>query len=98
MPKLTKRFVDSLVADPGGKDVTHWDNSLKGFGVRFRSGKLGSWIVMYRTREGRLRKLTLGRVGTLTPDEARKEARQKLAQVDMSSGNLAKRIFHFITA
>lgn len=82
MPKLTKRFVDSLVAAPGSTDVTYWDDSLKGFGVRLRSGGIGSWIVMYRTQEGRLRKLTLGRVGTLTPDEARKEARQKLAQVD----------------
>ena len=82
MPKLTKRFVDSLATNPGSKDVTYWDDSLKGFGVRFRSGKLGSWIVMYRTQEGRLRKLTLGRVGKLTPDEARKEARQKLAEAD----------------
>lgn len=82
MPRLTKRFVDTLLADPSGKEVTYWDDSLKGFGVRFRSGVLGSWIVMYRTQEGRLRKLTLGRVGKLTPDEARKEARQKLAEVD----------------
>jgi len=80
MPKLTKRFIDSRCADPDGKEVTYWDDALKGFGVRFRSSAAGSWIVMYRTHEGRLRKLTLGRVGKLTPDEARKEARQKLAE------------------
>jgi hypothetical protein len=39
-----------------------------------------AWVAMYRTREGRLRKLTVGRVGTLTPEEARREARQKLAE------------------
>lgn len=91
MPKLTKRFIDSLCADPDGKEVTYWDDALKGFGVRFRSSAAGSWIVMYRTHEGRLRKLTLGRVGKLTPDEARKEARQKLAEADRGGDPAAEK-------
>ena len=82
MPRLTKRFVDSLKPDPSGKEVTYWDESLRGFGLRVRPTGGASWVAMYRTHEGRQRKLTLGRVGTLTPDEARKEARQKLAEAD----------------
>jgi integrase len=82
MPRLTKRFVDSLRPDPNGKDRTYWDESLRGFGLRVRPSGAGSWVIMYRTHEGRQRKLTLGRVGALTPDEARKEARQKLAEAD----------------
>ena len=41
---------------------------------------------MYRTREGRLRKLTVGTSGKLTPDEARNEARQRLAEVERGGG------------
>lgn len=82
MPRLTKRFVDSLKPDPNGKEITYWDESLRGFGLRIRPTGGAAWIAMYRTHEGRLRKLTLGRLGALTPDEARKEARQKLAEAD----------------
>ena len=82
MPRLTKRFVDSVRPDPSGKDLTYWDEALTGFGLRVQPGGAASFIIMYRTREGRLRKLTIGRVGTLTPDEARAEARQKLAEAE----------------
>ena len=80
MTRLTKRFVDQLTPDPSGREVTHWDDRLSGFGVRVQPGGAMSWVAMYRTREGRLRKLTVGRVGTLTPEEARQEARQRLAE------------------
>ncbi len=78
MPRLTKRFVDSVQPIPTGKEVTVWDESLKGFGLRVQGGSR-TFVVMYRNREGRLRKLTIGKVGTLTPDEARELARAKLA-------------------
>src|SRR5882757_5820035 len=35
----------------------------------------------HRTREGRTRRLTIGRVGTLAPDEARDQAREQLGAV-----------------
>lgn len=79
MARLTKRFVDQLKPDPSGREITHWDDRLSGFGVRVQPGGAMSWVAMYRTREGRLRKLTVGRAGALTPEEARQEARQKLA-------------------
>jgi Arm DNA-binding domain len=71
MPHLNKSFVDSVHPDPSGKDVTYFDDSLRGFGLRVRAGGAKTWIVMYRNREGRLRKLTIGRVGVFTPDQAR---------------------------
>lgn len=91
MPRLTKRFVESLRPNASGREATYWDDSLKGFGVRIQSGGAGSWVVMYRTHEGRLRKLTVGRVGKLTPDEARKEARQKLAEADRGGDPAAEK-------
>jgi integrase len=82
MPRLTKRFVDALGPEPDKSDCTVWDDDLSGFGIRVRGSGAMTWIIMYRTREGRLRKYRIGQVGTLTPDEARREARQKLAAVD----------------
>jgi integrase len=89
MVKLTKRAIDGLLAAPRIKESVLWDEELPGFGVRLKpsvpgSNKSGaaSWLIQYRNAHGRSRRLTLGRVGRMTPDEARKEARQKLAGVD----------------
>ncbi|ARJ65159.1 hypothetical protein WV31_05540 [Magnetospirillum sp. ME-1] len=79
MPRLTKQFVNRILAEPEAKDRTYLDESLSGFGLRVQ-GTAASWIIMYRTHEGRQRKVTLAKVGTLTPDEARSLAREKLAE------------------
>jgi integrase len=79
MAKLTKRVVDGIRPDPAGRaDVFAWDSELRGFGVRMKPSGAAAYIVQYRTAEGRTRRLALGKVGTLTPDEARTEAREKL--------------------
>ena len=83
MPKLTKRTVDAIhPADD--RDVFVWDSgdgALKGFGVRVKPSGAVSYLVQYRTREGRTRRLAFGRVGVLTPDQARKLAADKLKEV-----------------
>jgi Arm DNA-binding domain len=74
MPKITKRLVDALRRDPHGKDVFVWDagdGALKGFGIRVKPSGAASYIVQYRNKEGRTRRLVIGKVGTLTPDEGR---------------------------
>ena len=81
MPKITKRTVDGLCPDPAGRDRFLWDTgdgALKGFGVRVKPSGIASYIVQYRNKEGRTRRLALGRVGVLTPEEARREAGDKL--------------------
>lgn len=92
MPRLTKRFVDSLRADPNVADRTVWDDTLPGFGIRVRSAGGMTWVIMYRTKDGRLRKFKIGRIGALTPDEARKEARQRLAEVDKGQDPAAAKV------
>lgn len=89
MVKLTKRAIDGLLAAPRTKEVVLWDDDLPSFGVRLKPSEPGtdkpgvaSWLIQYRNAHGRSRRLTLGRVGRMTPDEARKDARQKLAGVD----------------
>jgi Arm DNA-binding domain len=70
MPKITKRLVDALRPDPAGKDVFQWDagdGALKGFGIRIKPSGAASYFVQYRNKEGRTRRLVIGRVGTLRP-------------------------------
>jgi integrase len=80
--RITKRLVDSL--KPTGADCFVWDNTLIGFGVRAQATGTKSYVVKYRAGSGRgapTRRVTLGRVGTLTPEEARALARKTLGAV-----------------
>ena len=74
MPRITKRAVDALRPDRSGRDIFQWDagdGALKGFGIRMKPSGGASYLVQYRNKEGRTRRLVIGKVGTLTPDEAR---------------------------
>jgi integrase len=84
VPRLTKRTIDALRPDPLGRDHFVWDagdGAVKGFGVRVKPSGIASYLVQYRNRHGRTRRLALGRVGVLTPDEARKLAVDRLHEV-----------------
>ncbi len=77
--KLTKQEIDDAKADE--TQVFLWDDSLRGFGLRVAPGGSKSFVIQYRNGRGQSRRLTLGRYGVLTLDEARKLARLKLADV-----------------
>jgi integrase len=79
LPKLTKRFVDAL--KPVERDTLYRDDDLAGFALRAKPSGVRTWILQYRNTAGRTRKLALGRVGVLTPDEARQRARKALGRV-----------------
>jgi integrase len=62
--------------------TTIWDTEVAGFGARRQKSTSISYIVFYRTVEGRQRVLTIGRHGSpWTPDAARKEAKRVLGSV-----------------
>jgi integrase len=85
MPKITKRTVNALRPDRGGgRDVFLWDagdGALKGFGIRMKPSGSAAYFVQYRNKEGRTRRKVIGKVGALTPDEARALAGDDLKAV-----------------
>lgn len=90
MPRISKRSIEGLQAHPTN-DTFHWDSDLKGFGVRAKPSGAKSYLIQYRTIEGRSHRFVIGRVGTLTPDEARAIARTKLADVVKGLDPMAER-------
>lgn len=79
MAKLNKRLIDSTAATD--KDVVIWDESLTGFGLRAKPSGAKSFIVQYRNKNGRSRRLSIGQAGKLTLDQARKAAKRVLGEV-----------------
>jgi integrase len=82
LPKITKQVVDALRPDLAGKDVFAWDSELRGFGVRVKPSGAAYFLIQYRNDQGKTRRLVIGRVGAVTPDEARAKARRLLVQTD----------------
>ena len=77
MEKITKRTVDALKPSKVGVQGSEqflWDSELRGFGVRVSPAGLKSFIVQYRTPEGRHRRTVLGRYGMMTAEQARQAA------------------------
>jgi integrase len=91
MPKITKRIVDGLVPDQRTRDVFCWDSELRGFGIRLKPSGAGAYIIQYRNADGRSRRMVLGKLGILTPDEARGLARDHLASVAKGSDPSSER-------
>lgn len=85
--KLTKRIVDALKAPKTSKDGVKvretfvWDKELRGFGVQVMPSGLKSFVIQFRTSEGRLRRSVIGRFGLMTVEEARDLAHEKLVTV-----------------
>ena len=78
--------IKTIATIPMGK--TLWDDgkgAVAGFGARRQRGDAVTYVLKYRTQDGRQRWLTIGRHGSpWTPDLARAEARRLL--VDVAKG------------
>ena len=83
MMKLTKRSVDALF--PRQKQYIEYDTELKGFGVAIYPSGIKSWVCEYRPHGGgrgtAKKRVTLGKVTQLPPEQARKTAADMLAVV-----------------
>jgi len=83
--KITKRAVDGLAAQAKaeGRTLYIWDADLTGFGMLATKTGSVSYFVEYRLggRGAKNRRMSLGKHGALTPDEARKRAKEELGKV-----------------
>jgi integrase len=83
--KITKRAVDGLAAQAKaeGRTLYRWDADLTGFGMLATKTGSVSYFVEYRLggRGAKNRRMSLGKHGVLTPDEARKLAKEELGKV-----------------
>jgi integrase len=77
--KISKAAVDRLPFAEQGKQVDHFDTELKGFGCRV-SATAKTYFVLKRLN-GRLTRVTLGRHGIKTADQARKDAIDALSDL-----------------
>ena len=68
---ISRRTVEALPA--GDREAVFWDRELSGFGVRVYPS--GSKVYLVQTRsEGKSKRVTIGRHGVLTAEQARRKA------------------------
>jgi integrase len=78
--KLTTNMIETAAVPKVGQSFL-WDGELKGFGVRVGFSGVKSYVLQYRSPDGRLRRLAYARFPVFTVDEARKQAIRMLADV-----------------
>jgi len=92
MGKITKRTIDALIASGSSKPMRDYD--VRGFGARLNADGTVSYLLEYRAGRGRgfpVRRIVLGRHGTLTPEQAREMAKKHLARVLSGADPAAER-------
>lgn len=78
--KLTQASVKRL-APLKSADLYVWDSDLAGFGLRVKPSGVKSYLVQYRNRLGTSKRKTIAQAAVMSADDARKEARLLLADV-----------------
>jgi integrase len=76
---LGKRVVDA--AAPREVEYQIFDGEIPGLALRVNPSGRKVYALYYRTAAGRKRNLTLGRHGSITPEQARRLAKERLAEV-----------------
>jgi integrase len=93
MAKITKRTVDAL--KPRAKLYVAFDDDVKGFGCRVMPSGVKSYILEYRPGAGgrgtATKRLTLGRHGAMTAEQARDAALDALARIRLGDDPQAEK-------
>lgn len=91
--RITKTFVDQITPPPlkaNGKcdQVFYRDSAITGFGLRVSSGGTKSFFTETRIN-GKVKRITLGRYGNMTVEQARKQAMQTLGEIAIGNDPIA---------
>jgi integrase len=93
--RISKSFVDkveipALSSTGASTQKFYRDSAIVGFGLRVTSGGAKSFIVEKRIN-GKVKRITLGRYGNLTVEQAKKEAQKILGKVATGSDPIAEK-------
>jgi len=83
---ISRRTVEALKVD---RDTVFWDSEQPGFGVRVYPTGAKHYIVQTRAR-GSAKRLTIGRHGVITPEEARRRAALIIARIKAGEDPVAE--------
>jgi integrase len=91
--KFTERSIAKLKApDPSGKQVIHWDDRTRGFGILVSgTTTTRSYIAQRKLPDGRTRRVTIERVGGISLEQAREEATDLLHRIRTGDDPKARR-------
>lgn len=88
--KLTKAFVEKAQAPDGKDQIFYRDSEIKGFALRVTSSGAKSFVV--ETLIGnKVRRMTLGKFGKITAEQARNEAKKLLGKIATGIDPIAER-------
>ena len=99
MPKrgeltISKQSVDGLSVE--GKETVFWDRELPGFGVRVYPSGTKIYVAQSRGPNG-IKRLSLGRHGEITAEEARKQAATAVARIKQGEEPVARPLKRALT-
>jgi integrase len=86
---LAKAAINAL--PPPAQITTIWDDELSGFGLLVLPSGTKTFIIHRRTRTGRQIRIKIGRVGELSAEQARTEAKRLCAQISLGHDPAAER-------
>jgi integrase len=86
--KLTKKLIDTA-KHPASGQIFLRDDELRGFALRLTPGS--KTFILEKLIHGRVRRLTLGRYGELTPEQARQLAHKRLVEIHEGRDPVAER-------
>ena len=88
--KLTKKRVDAVEPPLNKSQLFVRDAELPGFALRVTEKGTKSFIIEKRIN-GKVRRITLGKFGPLTVEQARRKAQMELAQIAMGKDPIAEK-------
>lgn len=89
--RLTKSAVDKIEPPKDQDQIFYRDDQLKGFAVRITKSGIKSFIIE-KLINSKVRRITLGRYGELTVEQARKEAQKLLGKIATGIDPIAEKL------
>lgn len=86
---ITKKAVEKLQAPATGYAL-YRDDKLKGFGVRVTAAGVKTYFLERRVH-GKVKRIKVGRVGEMTTEDARQQAKDIAAEIDKGKDPIAER-------